>query len=158
MPLEVTREVGLIAETDAGGDLRDRLAVEETLSRRLDSPPENVGMRCDSERLAEAANEMRRARSEALAGRGKCHDLELVRVEELAQSFRELARQARTFLVGVPLEMHPDALGHEGHVRLGLERLVGVTEPLVQNVEAMTQAHVLDRRLVDGAADQALAQ
>ena len=54
--------------------------------------------------------------------------------------------------------MQPDALGDEGKVRLGLECLVGMTESFVQNVEATTQAHVLDRRLVDGAADQALAQ
>jgi hypothetical protein len=86
--------MSLVAETDRGGDLNDRLALEESLSRRLDPTTENVGVRCDAEGLAEAADEMRRARPEELAGCRKCHDLELVRVEELAQSFRELAHAA----------------------------------------------------------------
>ena len=95
-------------------------------------------MRGDAERLAEAADEMRRARSEELAGRRKCHDLELVRVEELAQSFRELAHAAWITLVGPILEVRPEAFGHEREVGLGLERVVGVTKSLVQNVQTTT--------------------
>jgi hypothetical protein len=101
---------------------------------------------------------MRRAGSEELAGRRERHDLELVRLEELAESLRELAHEARIFLVGAVLEMHLEALGHECEVGLRLERLVRMTKSLVQNIEAPTQANVLDRRLIDGATDQALAQ
>jgi hypothetical protein len=84
MPLEVAGEMGLVVEADGGGDLNDRFALEETLTRRFDSPAEDIGMRGDAEGLAEAANEMCRASSEELAGGGKRHDLELVRVEKFA--------------------------------------------------------------------------
>ena len=155
MALEVTGEVRLVVEADARGDPCDRLALEQALTRRLDPPPEDVGVRSDAERLAEAADEMRRAGSEELAGRSKRHGLGRVGVEKIAQPFGELARPARIFLVGVTLEMRPEALGDEDKVGLGLECVVGVTKSFVQNVEATTQAHVLDRRLVDGATDQA---
>ena len=158
MALEVTGEVGLVAEADARGDPGDRLSLEQALSRRLDPPTEDVRVRRDAERLAEAADEMRRAGSEELAGRGERHRLERVGFEEVAQPLRELAHAAGILLVGVILEMRPEALRDEGEVGLGLERVVGVPKSLVQDVEATTQADVLDRRLVDGAADQALAQ
>ena len=76
MALEVTREVGLVAEADVRGDLGDRLPVEEALSRRLDPSAQDVLVRCDSECVAEAANEMRGAGSDELAGRSERHRLE----------------------------------------------------------------------------------
>jgi hypothetical protein len=138
MPLEVAGEVGLVAEADPCGDSGDRFALEEPLSRRLDSPTEDVRMRGDPEGLAEAANEMCRAGSEELAGGGKCHHLELVRVEEFAQSLRELAHSAWIIFVGAILEMLPEAFDHEREMGLGLECVVGMTKSLVQNVEATT--------------------
>ena len=87
-------------------------------------------MRCDSEASAEAANEMRGAGSDELAGRSERHRLERMRFEEVTQPFGELAGAAGIFLLGVTLEMRPDALGDEGKVGLRLERLVGVTKSL----------------------------
>jgi hypothetical protein len=95
-------------------------------------------VRCDAEGLAEAADEMRRACPEELAGCRECHDLELVRVEELAQSFRELADATWITLVGPILEMHPQAFDHERKVGFSLECLVGMPESLVQTVQATT--------------------
>ena len=76
MALEVTREVRLVAEADVRGDLSDRFPIEEALSRRLDPPAQDVFVRCDSECIAEAANEMCGARSDELAGRSERHRLE----------------------------------------------------------------------------------
>lgn len=143
MAFEVPGEVRLVAEADAHGDLGDWFSLEETLSRRLDPSTEDVRVRRDAERVAEAANEMRRAGSEELAGRSERHRLERVGVEQVAQPLSELVHAARILLIGVILEMRPEALRDEGEVRLGLECLVGVTKPLVQNVEATTQSNVL---------------
>ena len=130
--------MSLVAEADRGGDLNDRFSLEETLTRRFDSPTENIRMRGDAEGLPEAANEMCRARSEDVAGRRKCHDLELVAVEEFTQAFRELAHAAWITLVDPILEVHPEAFDHECEVGLSLECIVGMSESLVQNVQTTT--------------------
>jgi hypothetical protein len=49
MPLEMTREVGLIMEADPGRHLCDGLAVEQAPSRRIDPTREQVPVRRDPE-------------------------------------------------------------------------------------------------------------
>jgi hypothetical protein len=81
MALEMTCEVGLVAEADARRNLGDRLSVEQPLPRRVDAAAEDIRVRCDSEGAAEAADEMRRAGSEELPGRGERHGVEYVGFE-----------------------------------------------------------------------------
>jgi len=157
MPLEVTREVSLVAEADARRDLNDRLSLEETLTRRLDSTPEDVCVRCDAEGSAEAADEMRRACPETLAGSGKRHTVERVRLEEVAKPLSELV-DAPGILGKTSVEMRPQALHDESQVSFGFECIVRVTKSPVQEVQATAQSNVLQARLVDGTSDQALAQ
>jgi hypothetical protein len=81
MALEMTCEVGLVVKAGARRDLGDRLPVEQPLPRRVDAAAEEVRVRRDSEGAAEAADEMRRAGSEELPGRGERHGVECVGFE-----------------------------------------------------------------------------
>jgi len=81
MALEVSREMGLVAEADARGDPGDRLPVEQLLACRVDPAPEDVGVRCDSEGTAEAADEMCGACTEELAGGSERYSVERVGLE-----------------------------------------------------------------------------
>jgi hypothetical protein len=151
MALEMPGEVRLVAETDPCGDVGDWLSLEEKLPRRLDPPTEDVRVRGDPERAGEAANEMCGAGSEDLAGRGKRHSLGLVCFEQVAQPLGDLIDTAGIVLVALIGEVRTQALGDECKVGLRLERLIGVTNRFVQNVEATAQRNILDARLVDGA-------
>jgi hypothetical protein len=158
MAFEVTREVRLIAEADARGDPGDGLALEQSQPRRLDAPSQDVRVWRDPERAGETANEMRRARFEALAGRRQRHGLKRVGLEKVAQPFGELAHAAGILLVDSILEVRPQAFGHEHKVGLRLQRGVGMTKAFMQSVKATAQWSILDAWLVDRTTDQALTQ
>ena len=135
MAPEVAREVGLVAEADGRSDLDDRLSLEETPARGLDSTPEDVRVRCDTERPAEAADEVRRVGPESDPCVRKRHSVERMRVEECPKPLGELV-DAAGVLGKTIVEMRPQALHHEREVRLRFERIVRVTESLVQEMQA----------------------
>ena len=108
-------------------------------------------MRGDPERAGEAANEMCGAGSEDLAGRGKRHSLGRLCFEQVAQPLGDLVDTAGIVLVALIGEVRTQALGDERKMGLRFERLIGVTDRFVQNVEATAQRSILDARLVDGA-------
>jgi hypothetical protein len=133
----MSRQMRLIAEPHARGDACNRLPVEKSPSRCLDTPAEQVRVRRNAERLAEAAHEMRRARSEELCRGRERHRLECVHVKELTQAFRELVGATGILRSGFTAEVRPEALRDEREVCLGLELVVGVTEPPVKEIDAM---------------------
>ena len=59
MTPEVSGEVRLVVEADAGRDVRHGLPVEQSPSRRVDPAREQVPVRGDAERVREAPDQMR---------------------------------------------------------------------------------------------------
>ena len=53
-------QVGLVVEADGGGDVRDRLAVEQSPAGRFHPPADEVAVRRQAELPAEAAHEVGR--------------------------------------------------------------------------------------------------
>jgi hypothetical protein len=156
MPLELTREMGLVMEADPGRHLCDGLAVEQAPSRRIDATREQVPVRRDPEPARETPHELRRRRVDDPTGFGQRHPLDEVSVEQVPELGRHL-------VVGpidgvVPLaEVPPEPAADAGERGLGRERLVGAPEDPVERAKLSHERWIFDARIVDRPCDQALA-
>jgi hypothetical protein len=155
MSPEVAGEVGLVVEPDHGSRLRDRFAIQKSLTSGLDTTRDQIAVRADSVATPKRAHKPWGCGTQGLSRVGQGHCLEEVRVEQCPQRTGELlVAVGNSLRLPTVSEMMSNPLHHDTDGSLRGEGFVGMLEQHVQLSDVPQQEGIVDVGVVNGTPSQ----